>query len=643
MNTILKLNMCFAICMGISSCSNINQESNNSTSQISTNENIDYEELKIFFTPSSYNKNQISKNIYGTFIEHIEKCIYNGLWAEEILDRKFVSKVGEDVSQWKVTDSENIESDNVNTYSGTYAIRFKNKGAISQKGLKLKADKYNGYFYGKGNGKIKISLKNSNELIEKEIAINSSEYKKYEYDVDINTQGKYTITFEALSGIFSIDSLSLMKSDNINGMRYDTLQLLKQLNAPFYRWPGGNFVSGYDFYDGILDRDKRVSKRNLNYAGKVEDFKDDNDRLMSDLTKIEANGFYSIYEPNDFGIDEFMYMCNYLNTTPNVVLNSGLGSVQMAIDEVEYLNGTSGTYASMRPQKEPYNVEYISIGNEMNGTWQLGHMDIASYTKKHNEIAEGIKKISNNLKIIGVGDNYSSWSQTMVNQCNSNIDLLSEHFYATRNEYDVEEHIKSLKGQAEMRIKLHRNLQNAANIKMAIDEYAYENAESQSRLKDGMGVASCLNVFMKNADVVDVACYSSTINAVQGQIYTDDYNVFLEGSGYATMLYSKYMEDYYLNINCNTKSFDSYIEVSGSIASNQKEMSISIINTSTKRLKITNNSISEYISRSYVTSESFENTNKTGSENLELIENDTSSNACYVEPYSITILQVKLR
>lgn len=632
-----RLLLCLSLCGCLISCNTTNESSTNNEN--SSNEEISYDELKLFFTPSSYSKNEISKNIYGTFIEHIERCIYNGIYAEEILDRKFVAPIGNDVSQWKNDNNKSVLSESVDTYSGTYAAHFINEAIMSQRGLVLQENStYNGYFYAKGKGTLVVSLKNATDAISKTITINSTEYKKYEYDVSIKNQGKYTISFTSLDGDFLIDSLSLMKNDNINGMRYDTLQLLKELNAPFYRWPGGNFVSGYDFYDGLLDKDKRVTKRNLNYAGRIEDFKDDNDRLMADLTNIEANGFYSVYEPNDFGIDEFIYMCNYLNATPNVVLNSGLGSVKMAIDEISYLNGTEGKYASMRPSKEPYNVKYISIGNEMNGSWQLGHMGINEYVKKHNEIANGIKSVSKDIKIIGVGDNYSSWSQAMLNNCKDNIDLLSEHFYATRKEDSVSDHIKSLKNQAEMRIKLHRNLKNNENVKMSIDEYAYENAKTQSRLKDGMGVASCLNVFIANSDVVDVACYSSTINAIQGQIYTSNNKAYLEGSGYACMLYSNNMENHYIKVTANTTKLNDYVEVSATINEANDAMTFSIINTSAKTLKITNKNIKEYVSRSYVTASSFE---ATGDE-LIYVSNDTSNNSCYVAPYSITLIKVKI-
>ena len=161
--------------------------------------------------------------------------------------------------------------------------------------------------------RLKIFLQaTTGENVVKFVDINSSdEFSKYEFNLITPIEGKYTLTYQAVDGDFYMDSVSLMKADNIYGMRKDTLDLLKELNAPFYRWPGGNFVSGYDFYDGIGDRDKRVSKRNLEYAGALEDFKNDSDRFASDLVNIENHGFYGVYEPNDFGIDVFIQMCRY--------------------------------------------------------------------------------------------------------------------------------------------------------------------------------------------------------------------------------------------------------------------------------------------------------------------------------------------
>ena len=136
-----------------------------------------------------------------------------------------------------------------------------------------------------------------------------------------------------------------MPKDNIDGMRADTIKLLKELNAPVYRWPGGNFVSGYNWRDGIdPDRDKRPPRKNPAWTG---------------------------VEHNDFGIHEYIAFCRLINTEPMISVNTGLGKVEEAAKEVEYANGSAdtemGKLRAKNGSKEPFNVQFWCVGNEMYG------------------------------------------------------------------------------------------------------------------------------------------------------------------------------------------------------------------------------------------------------------------------------------
>lgn len=479
------------------------------TDKNSTTETVDpllqreMKEVPMEFSINDISSFEINPYIYGTFIEHIETCIYNGIWSEVIQDRKFYAPIGKDVSQWNIKKG-TVDNETESPFEGKYSPVLNKDSSIIQRGIAVDSKNYNGYLYAKGNGTLTLIYTIDSKEVRSEIKVSSSDYQKYTYSIlSPSKTKKATLEILSDSDNISIDSLSLMPEDNYYGMRKDTLEKLKELNAPFYRWPGGNFVSGYDFYDGIGDRDKRPTKRNLNYIGLEDSFANDADRLASDLMNIGSLGFYGAFEPNDFGLDEFIQMCRYLNAEPNIVVNSGLGNAQMAKDEIEYCNGSQGRYASLRPQKESYNVKYFSIGNEMNGDWQLGHTDINTYTERHNTFAKAMKSVDPNIKIIAVGDNASSWTQAMVNACKNQMDYTSEHFYAERVEDNVKEHILSMKKQAELRINNHRNINGIGDIKMAIDEYAYMNAEVASRMKDGMGIASGVNEMIKNGDVVE--------------------------------------------------------------------------------------------------------------------------------------------
>ena len=599
-------------------------------------------EVPMEFSINDISSFEINPYIYGTFIEHIETCIYNGIWSETIMDRKFYAPIGKDVSQWIIKKG-TVDNGSQSPFEGKYSPVLNKGSSIIQRGIALDSKNYNGYLYAKGNGTLTLIYTIDSKEVKEDIKVSSSDYQKYTYSFLSPSKTKKA-TLEILSDTdnISIDSLSLMPEDNYYGMRKDTLENLKELNAPFYRWPGGNFVSGYDFYDGIGDRDKRPTKRNLNYIGLEESFATDADRLASDLMNIGSLGFYGAFEPNDFGLDEFIQMCRYLNAEPNIVVNSGLGNAQMAKDEVEYCNGSEGRYASLRPQKESYNVKYFSIGNEMNGDWQLGHTDINTYTERHNTFAKAMKSVDPNIKIIAVGDNASSWTQAMVNACKGQMDYTSEHFYAERVEDNVKEHILSMKKQAEMRINNHRNINGIGDIKMAIDEYAYMNAEVPSRMKDGMGIASGVNEMIKNGDVVSIACYSSTVNATQGQIITDNFDSYLEGSGYALSLYKDNLKNHYLPMKYRLSAGDEYYEAIMTINKEKTEVALAVINTTDKILKFTNRLFKKGITQDIVQGEFLESANSSKGDELKRTKRTLNAEYAVVEPRSISVTTLKL-
>lgn len=599
-------------------------------------------EVPMEFSINDISSFEINPYIYGTFIEHIETCIYNGIWSEVIMDRKFYAPIGKDVSQWSIKKG-TVDNGSQSPFEGKYSPVLNKGSSIIQRGIALDSKNYNGYLYAKGNGTLTLIYTIDSKEVRKEIKVSSSDYQKYTYSFLPPSKTKKA-TLEILSDTdnISIDSLSLMPEDNYYGMRKDTLEKLKELNAPFYRWPGGNFVSGYDFYDGIGDRDKRPTKRNLNYIGLEESFATDADRLASDLMNIGSLGFYGAFEPNDFGLDEFIKMCRYLNAEPNIVVNSGLGNAQMAKDEVEYCNGSEGRYASLRPQKECYNVKYFSIGNEINGDWQLGHTDINTYTERHNTFAKAMKSVDPNIKIIAVGDNASSWTQAMVNACKNQMDYTSEHFYAERVEDNVKEHILSMKKQAEMRINNHRSINGIGDIKMAIDEYAYMNAEVPSRMKDGMGIASGVNEMIKNGDVVSIACYSSTVNATQGQIITDNFASYLEGSGYALSLYKDNLKNHYLPMKYRLSAGDEYYEAIMTINKEKTEVALAVINTTDKILKFTNRLFKKGITQDIVQGEFLESANSSKGDELKRTKRTLNAEYAVVEPRSISVTTLKL-
>lgn len=472
--------------------------------------------------------------IYGQFIEHLGRCIYGGIWAEMIEDRKFFFPVGHKESPWRAVGEGRVRMDTSDPFVGAHTPVIDAGSGIRQEGLGIIEGKmYEG----------RIWLRAASEPAEVQVILSwgaepASRSVVTIPDVDTSYR-KYPLTFRAgatteeavleirvLRGRCYVGTLSLMPEDNVHGMRADTLKLLRELDAPIYRWPGGNFVSGYDWRKAIGDPDRRAPMRNPAWQG---------------------------LEHHDFGIDEFMTFCRVLGTEPLVVVNSGLGDLQMALEELEYCNGSvetrMGALRAKNGHPEPYNVIWWGIGNEMYGSWQLGHMPLADYIKKHNEFAEGMRKLDPRIKLIAVG-NVGPWSEGMMQHCADHMDLISEHFYVGERP-SLLGHVRQMSREVARIAQAHREYRKrfpslqGKDIRIALDEwnywygpYIYGELGTQYFLKDALGVAVALNEYARNTDMYAMACYAQTVNVI-GAIKTSKIHAVMDTTGVILALYRK--------------------------------------------------------------------------------------------------------
>ncbi|MBN2308974.1 MAG: alpha-L-arabinofuranosidase, partial [Candidatus Hydrogenedentes bacterium] len=327
------------------------------------------------------------------------------------------------------------------------------------------------------------------------------------------------------TGAFRVGTVSLMPADNVHGMRADTLALLRELDAPIYRWPGGNFVSGYDWKDGIGDPDKRPPRKNPAWKG---------------------------VEHNDFGLDEFMVYCRELGTEPLIVVNSGLGGVRLALDELEYANGgvdtEMGRWRAENGHPEPYKVVWWGIGNEMYGKWQLGHMPLEDYVKKHNQFADAMRGADPSIKLVAVGAT-GPWSEMMLAECADHMDALSEHFYCREADAGLMAHVRQIPDNVRHKAVEHRKYHETIDslegklIPIALDEWnywygpeLYGQIGTRYFLRDALGIAAGIHEMARNSDVFLMANYAQTVNVI-GAIKTSKTAAAFDTTGLVLKLY----------------------------------------------------------------------------------------------------------
>ena len=202
------------------------------------------------------------------------------------------------------------------------------------------------------------------------------------------------------------------KLSDSNGFRKDMLEEVRKLGVPIIRYPGGNFVSGYNWLDGVGP-------------------KQDRPRVLDKA--------WNSMNSNQFGTNEFMAWCKAAGTEPLMGLNLGTGTPEQAAALVEYCNVDKGTEWSELRRKhgfsEPYNVRHWCLGNEMDGPWQIGHMTAIEYGMKAQDAARQMHSVDPSVQLIACGSSgpfmptYLEWDREVLEQCYDYVDALSLHRY----------------------------------------------------------------------------------------------------------------------------------------------------------------------------------------------------------------------
>ena len=480
----------------------------------------------------------ISPYLYGQFIEHLGRCIHDGVWAEKLQDRKFYLAL--DKSPWQPVREPGAQFevflDTAGAYTGEHCLALwrhdQGSGpcAVRQSGIGLvKGKEYVGYVIAaavSGQPVLEVALESGSPALPHPVVPLrglSREYRRlpFRFRADQTTDSASFSLRVRGPGLVWVGCASLMPADNVHGMRADVLPLIKQLNPPITRWPGGNFVSGYDWKDGIGQRDRRPPRWERAW-GRVED--------------------------NDFGLDEFMTFCHEVGTEPYIAVNTGLGSVQDAADEVDYATGSPrtrwGAERARHGHRAPYQVTWWGIGNEMFGDWQLGNVPVERYALRHNSFVAAMKERNPHIKVIAVGAP-GHWNDAMLPLIARHTDLLSGHHYSERKfklpftpedaqsyETNFETYSASVLEGIRHIAEDYRHRLGPADpelnrVRLAIDEWGIVRdwnpapdppglgpLEHYYPLGDGLAAARGLHELLRSADVVQMANWAQTVNVI---------------------------------------------------------------------------------------------------------------------------------
>ncbi len=290
-----------------------------------------------------------------------------------------------------------------------------------------------------------------------------------------------------------------------NGFRKDFIQLVRELKIPVVRWPGGNYVSGYNWEDGIGPKEQRPARLDL--------------------------AWHQV-ETNHMGTDEYVQLCRLIGAENFICINGGTGTLDQARHWVEYCNFEKGTYYSDLRRKygneEPFKVKYWALGNEIDGPWQMGQKNAEDYVKFALEAAKLMRLVDKDIMLIASGASYYrpdngwiDWNDYVLTHMTGTVDYISVHRYATEAlgddrsfggmmclGLDLDQKIEMVKA---LILKAGTKTGSTRPVYISFDEWA---AGWGNNITVSLMVAQHLNSFIRHADIVKMANMTMLSNFV---------------------------------------------------------------------------------------------------------------------------------
>lgn len=367
-----------------------------------------------------------------------------------------------------------------------------------------------------------------------------------------------------------------------NGFREDVIELIKEIDVPVVRYPGGNFVSAYNWEDGIGPREDRPVRLDL---------------------------AWHTSESNQIGIHEFADWADKANTEMMLAVNLGSRGLDEARAFLEYVNHPGGSYWSDLRKKngrdEPWNVKLWCLGNEMDGPWQIGQKTADEYGRTAFEAAKAMRAFDKNIELVVCGSSspnmatYPQWEYTVLDHTYDSVDYISLHMYFTNYEKDITNYLAK-SAQLDAYIETIASVIKAIKTKkrskkdvyISFDEWNvwYHSSEQDKAILEGqegwphapallediydfadvLQVGCILNTFIRRSDVVKVGCLAQLVNVIAPIMTVEGGPAWRQTIFYPYMLASQYGRGTALNLAVQCKGYDTdfannvpYLDVSG--------------------------------------------------------------------------------
>jgi len=301
-----------------------------------------------------------------------------------------------------------------------------------------------------------------------------------------------------------------------DGFRLDVIDLVRELDVPVVRWPGGCFADIYHWEDGIGPRDARPARRNWHWHG---------------------------LETNRFGTDEFLTWVERIDSRAYLNLNFGTGTLDEAVRWLDYCNGTEPTHeVQLRQQngrQEPWNVPFWGVGNEQWGPWEAGHMDAATYAEQLRNWTQFLKKLDPAASFLGIGSHSAGdpkWDLETLLHAGHLIDWLTLHAYGhSIHDGTADDYYPTVNFAVffEERLKRMIGILDAANsilnkktpVRISLDEWNIRHLVtdpatgkqeldrmSPRTVQDAVTAAGVLHAMLRHPDKIGMANYVFLLN-----------------------------------------------------------------------------------------------------------------------------------